>query len=296
MADIKLFNIAEEVMEYQGGNVTLEKELQTIIENNMDTFFGTRFLASEFPTTNGRMDSIGIDENNCPVIFEYKRSTNENVINQGLFYLNWLLDHKDSFKVLVIERFGAKVAKQIDWSMPRVICIAGDFTRYDESAIKQMNRNISLIRYKKFGDDLLLFEQLDENIVKPIVSDSQQDKKKQTDKTFEEAYQTANKNIQLLFDDLRDYILRLGDDITENKLKYYVAFKKIKNVVCMEIYKTKVVITLKLEPSTVEMTEGFIRDITNVGHRASGNVQVWVSNKNEFEKAKSLIERAYKEN
>ena len=81
MADIKLFNINAKVTELQSGNVTLEKELQTIIENNMETFFGVTFLASEYKTTDGgRMDSIGIDENNCPVIFEYKRSVKENVI------------------------------------------------------------------------------------------------------------------------------------------------------------------------------------------------------------------------
>ena len=100
MADTKLFNIKGTVKEYQSGTVTLEKELQTVIENNMNIFFGVTFLASEYRTTDGgRMDSIGIDENHCPVIFEYKRSVKENVINQGLFYLNWLLDHKDSFKV-----------------------------------------------------------------------------------------------------------------------------------------------------------------------------------------------------
>ena len=105
MADTKLFNIKGTVKEYQSGTVTLEKELQTVIENNMNIFFGVTFLASEYRTTDGgRMDSIGIDENHCPVIFEYKRSVKENVINQGLFYLNWLLDHKDSFKVLVIEK------------------------------------------------------------------------------------------------------------------------------------------------------------------------------------------------
>ena len=60
--------------------------------------------------TSGRMDSIGIDENNSPVIFEYKRSTSENVINQGLFYLDWLLDHKADFKLLVIEKFGMEVS------------------------------------------------------------------------------------------------------------------------------------------------------------------------------------------
>ena len=98
MSDIKLFNTNGIVRELNSTEVLLEKELQTLIENNMEVFFGIRFLKSEYKITNGRMDSIGIDENNCPVIFEYKRSVNENVINQGLFYLDWLLDHKADFK------------------------------------------------------------------------------------------------------------------------------------------------------------------------------------------------------
>lgn len=93
MADIKLFNIKGKVEELTSNQVTLEKELQQLLEENMNTFFGVTFLKSEYRITNGRMDSIGIDENNCPVIFEYKRSVNENVINQGLLYLDWLLDH-----------------------------------------------------------------------------------------------------------------------------------------------------------------------------------------------------------
>lgn len=72
---------------------------------------------TEYTISNGRMDSIGIDENNSPVIFEYKRSQNENVINQGLFYLDWLLDHKADFKLLVIEKLGMEAANSIDWSV-----------------------------------------------------------------------------------------------------------------------------------------------------------------------------------
>ena len=45
MADIKLFNISGEVKEYQSGTVTLEKELQTVIEANMEAFFGVTFLS-----------------------------------------------------------------------------------------------------------------------------------------------------------------------------------------------------------------------------------------------------------
>jgi RecB family endonuclease NucS len=75
MADIQLFKISGQVQEIHGSGVTLEKELQTIIEDNMQAFFGVTFLATEYATNNGgRMDSIGIDENNCPVIFEYKHA------------------------------------------------------------------------------------------------------------------------------------------------------------------------------------------------------------------------------
>lgn len=298
MADIKLFNIAGTVKEYQSGTVTLEKELQTVIENNMAAFFGVTFLASEYRTTDGgRMDSIGIDENHCPVIFEYKRSMKENVINQGLFYLNWLLDHKDSFKVLVIETLGLKAAEDIDWTMPRVICIAGDFTKYDESAIKQMNRNISLIRYKQFGDDLLMFEQINENIAAAIPeNEPTATKLKATDKTFDEQIESADKAIQVLYQDLANYILSLGDDISETHLKLYAAFKKIKNVVTVVAKKKKLIINLPLEVDSVAFEDGYSRDVTNIGHWGCGPVELHLHNTMDLEKAKPLIDRAYNEN
>ena len=81
MSEIKLFKIKNKIEEMVSSEVLLEKELQTLIEENMEKFFGIRFLKSEYVITNGRIDSIGIDENNCPVILEYKRSSNENVIN-----------------------------------------------------------------------------------------------------------------------------------------------------------------------------------------------------------------------
>ena len=300
MADIKLFNIKGGVKEYQSGTVTLEKELQTIIEKNMETFFGVTFLATEYRTTDGgRMDSIGIDENHCPVIFEYKRSVKDNVINQGLFYLNWLLDHKDSFKVLVIEKLGLNAAENIDWSMPRVVCIAGDFTKYDESAIKQMNRNISLIRYKKFDEDLLMFEHLNENIVPSFVeetSDVTVSKQKNGQRSFAAKKKGASTEIVALYEDLRNYILSLGDDITENQLKHYVAFKKIKNIVCVEILDNRLVLHLKLEVNSMSYEDGFTRNTSQIGHYATGDVEVIIRNRIDYEKAKPLLDRAYNEN
>lgn len=86
--DIKIFRLNENnVEEIVGQALTVEKSLQTIIERHLDTFLGIRFLASEYSTGKKhacRIDTLCIDENNSPVIIEYKRSVNANVINQRL--------------------------------------------------------------------------------------------------------------------------------------------------------------------------------------------------------------------
>lgn len=160
MSDIKLFHIAKnKITELEGKSVSVEKSLQTLIESHLEDFLGIKFLSSEYSTGvkhGGRIDTLGIDENNCPVIIEYKRATNENVMNQGLYYLDWLLDHKAEFQLLVMNKFDKKTSESIEWENARLICIAGDYTKYDSYAVQQINRNIELIRYKKF-EDLLLF-------------------------------------------------------------------------------------------------------------------------------------------
>ena len=195
MSDIKLFKInGETVTQLEGQSVALEKSLQTLIEKHLDVFLGIRFLATEYSTGKthgGRIDTLGIDENGCPCIIEYKRSSNENVINQGLFYLDWLLDHKGEFELLVLKKYGQEVADSIEWSSPRLLCIAGDFTKYDAHAVQQINRNIELLRYLRFGEELLLFELV--NAVQATDGDGEEPtviggktKPKQKDKTVSE--------------------------------------------------------------------------------------------------------------
>ncbi|MCR4962873.1 MAG: endonuclease NucS [Firmicutes bacterium] len=297
MSEIKLFSIGNQVYERLSSEFVLEKELQNLIENNMETLFGVQFLKSEYAITNGRMDSIGIDENNSPVIFEYKRSQNENVINQGLFYLDWLLDHKADFKLLVFDKLGMDAAERIDWSVPCVICIAHDFTKYDVHAVNQMQRNIKLVRYRKYDNDLVLFEHLNTPIAKPVTQEEDPipDKKAYTQKSHIEKLVLATDEMKTLYSSICDYIESLGDDIASNQLKYYLAYKKIQNIVCIEIYNRQIILFLKLSPDTVNLEEGFTRDMRNTGHYGTGDLQVIIKNASDFEKAKSLIDRAYNE-
>lgn len=299
MSDLRMFRMGKKVEELASSRFDLEKKLQNLLEENMQTVFGVRFLASEYVIDQGRMDSLGIDENNAPVVFEYKRSKDENVMSQGLFYLTWLMDHKDSFKLLVMEKYSKEIASAIDWDGARVICVANDFTNYDQGAIKQMNVNIALYRYRVFGKDLLYLERLGENDVTEkkarTMSSSRHSSNDYFQQTFISKMSKATKSIRDLFVDVENYIRSLGDDITVAQLKHYKAFKKIVNFVCVEVSQHTVTLYLKLDVKTVAFEKGFSRDMTGKGHRGTGNVKIDMRTSEDFEKAKQYIRRAYEE-
>ncbi len=296
MSDIKLFKINGDVLELEGKSVALEKSLQTLLERDLETFLGVRFLASEYSTGRthkGRIDTLGIDENGCPVIIEYKRSTHENVINQGLFYLDWLLDHKAEFEMLVLEKFDKQAKDAIEWTTPRLICLAGDFTRYDVHAVQQIKRNTELIRYKKFGDDLLLLE-----LVNAVTANEPAEQKSGSGKK----YKTISDCLAQAGDPLRDrylaleaFMLSLGDDVQKKTLKYYFAFKRIKNFACVEIHTQtgNLMVYLKGASRDIVFEEGFSRDVTHIGHFGTGNLEITIRNDNDLERAKYLIEQSY---
>jgi predicted transport protein len=290
MSDIKIFKIQNQtVNEIKGTSVALEKSLQDLMEKNLEEILGIRFLATEYTTGKthgGRIDSLGIDENGCPVIIEYKRAMNENVINQGLFYLDWLMDHQAEFKLLVLEKLSEK--EEIDWSAPRLLCIAGDFTRYDEHAVQQINRNIELIRYRKFGEDLLLLDLVN-------ASSAQNGPSIRGVKTVSDYLDKADKDQKDRFEALKDFLIGLGDDVQMKTLKHYFAFKRIKNFACVEIHtQTKqILVYAKVDPDSITLEKGFTRDMKNIWHFGSGDLEITISSDADLEKAKDLLIKSY---
>jgi len=299
MSDIKLFRIQEaHAIELPGHAAGLERSLQRTIEENLETLLGVRFLKSEYSTGakhRGRIDTLGLDENGCPVIIEYKRNLNENVINQGLFYLDWLLDHRGEFELLVLKELGESSGETIDWSAPRLICIAEDFTRYDEHAISQIQRNIELIRYRYFQSDLLLLEMV--NSVTPATGSAsgRTPTTKGEYKTITDTLETLSGELRDLYDDLGDFNRGLGDDVQEKVLKYYVAFKRIRNFCCVEVHPQKKALTLflHLDPDETELVPDFTRDVRKIGHYGTGDLEVTVRNQDDLERTKELIRRSF---
>jgi len=313
MSDIKLFKIQNNhASEIKGTASPLEKTLQTLIEMNLDSLLGIRFLASEYSTGKthgGRIDTLGIDENNCPVILEYKRSSSENVINQGLYYLDWLMDHQAEFKLLVLDKYDKASASQIDWSAPRLLCIAADFTKFDSYAVQQINRNIELIRYRRFGEDLLLLElvnavsektikasvksKTDEPILISKTSETVTVDKFTKDALLTEWFGELPVFLKPVFDELDTFTLSLGDDVNRKEMRLYFAYKRIRNFATVVFQQKRIVLYLHINPELIASSHGFLRDVSNVGHWGTGNAEISLTSLEDFYAAKTYLEAAY---
>lgn len=304
MSDIKLFRINPDgVEELTGTTDTIEKSLQILFERNLESLLGVRFLATEFTTSNGgRIDTLGLDENGSPVIIEYKRASNENVINQGLFYLDWLMDHRKDFQWLVLDKLGKPAAESVDWSTPRLICVAGDFNRYDDHAVKQIQRNIELIRYRRFGADLLMLDLIATASAKASSATTQTGLRSEPSAAQSGKYKTISAVLGELepdmvdrYEALRASLLALGDDVQERTLKNYVAFTRIKNFACVEFRTntSKILLYLKVRPDTITLEPGFTRDVSKTGHFGTGDLEVSLSKASDLDRALPLITRSY---
>jgi predicted transport protein len=284
VADIKLFRIqSDSAHELPPESVDIEKSLQSLMEQHLESFLGVRFLATEYVTGkqhSGRIDTLGLDDNNCPVIIEYKRALNVNIICQGLFYLGWLSDHRGDFTIAVQQILGAEAAGKIDWSGPRVLCIAGDFTRYDEYAVGQISRNIELLRYRRYGGDLLLLELVRAGSAAPA-------------KKIIHLRETKETHPVAVIADTDGGSKALGDDVQMKELEHYVAFRRLKNFACVKRQSRELVIWARLDPATVALEEGFSRSVKGIGHAGTGDLEIRIQKAADLMRAQPLLLRSY---
>lgn len=288
-------------------NFFIEKELQTLIEKNLATVFNCRFVASEFSTGAlhaGRIDSLALSEDDNPVIIEYKKVESSELINQSLFYLHWIQDHKGDFEIAVQRTLGNDV--EVDWSDVRVICIAPNYKKYDLHAVQVMGANIELWKYRLFKNGSLYLEEVFQvakgstsvqvNGKNPIMVEAGK-KAAQTRATatytFEEHLEGKQKTIQSLIHSAREYILGLDPAIEEIPKKFYVAYKISQNIVCVVAQSNHVRLFVKLKASDIKTPPKSYRDVTNVGHYGTGDTEFTISTDSEFEEIKPFIELAY---
>ena len=269
-----------------------EKQLQQIFENNLEEIFGIRFLASEYTTTHGgRIDTLGIDEDGSPVIIEYKENEKDNIINQGLFYLDWLVDHKGDFELLVQKKLGQNV--KVNWDAPRIILVAQSYNEYDKYAVNRISENIELKKYILYDGDILFIE----NVVLPNKKETGK-KIKKTDITYKEYSVEDHLNgksdkIKELFMELREKILKLDDRIKEKVLKLYVAYELDRNFAEVVIQSNGLLVYVDISKDEVEDPKNKLVDVSEKGHWATGDVRLRIENHEDIEYAMNIIKQSY---
>ncbi|MEA1995610.1 MAG: DUF5655 domain-containing protein [Campylobacterota bacterium] len=305
-----IFEISEnKLLPVEQKNFSIEKELQTLIEGNLEAIFNCRFVASEFLTGAqhaGRIDSLALSEEDNPVIIEYKKVESSELINQSLFYLHWIQDHKGDFEIAVQKALGNGV--HVDWSDVRVICIAPNYKKYDLHAVQVMGANIELWKYRLFTNNTLYLEEvfhnakatlpvshsLNKNPVMVEAGKKAAQVRVTATYTFDEHLEGKSKQIQELIHTIREFVTGLDTAIEEVPKKYYVAYKVSQNIVCMEVKSKNIKLFVKLKPSDVEdPPPKSYRDVSDIGHYGTGDVEFTISSIEEFEEIKKYIESSY---
>lgn len=274
-----------------------EKDLQQLIEHNLNELLDMHYLASEYRTDKGgRIDTLAVDSNGAPVIIEYKRSKDDRVINQSLSYLKWLMNQKrDFFRELMVKKLGEELANEIglDWRHPRVICIAEAFGPSDIDTVEMLKIRIDLYKYRHYEDGLFSLEavnikgssEIPRQISHIVDSDSSYAvvgaMKKQGD---------ALPVICSLFDDLREEILELDEDIVEKPGKRAVAYRINKIFAEIMIWREKLVINLR----SIEYDDprGLVEEFAK-RYTVTLDRRMTISSPSELDYAMSIITQSY---
>jgi predicted transport protein len=286
----------------------LEKELQQIIENNLGPVFSCRLVASEFPTGErhgGRIDTLALSEENNPVIIEYKKGESSDLINQSLFYLSWIQDHRGDFELAVQKSL--RKAIEVDWSSVRVMCIASGYKRYDLHAVQVMGQNIELWQYRLYENGAFFLEEVFSRHDALSIDSSSQTKNpvmveagKRAALTRATGVYTVDEHLKKLDKELastaqqvREFALSLGEDVSETPKKLYISYKVAENFMCMEVQHQKILLYLKLDPSKIRPMPPNGRDVRKIGHFGTGDLEIAIRTADDAQKAEPFIQQAY---
>ncbi|MQS89779.1 DUF5655 domain-containing protein [Companilactobacillus mishanensis] len=306
---MELYNISNSNLKrVNSSNFKVERELQELIENNLENIMGIQFVASEFTIENYRLDTVAYDEeNNSFVIIEYKRSSKESVIDQGFAYLNTTLRHKADFTLAYNQKFESSYSIQdFDWTSTRIIFIAGTFTTYQKDAVNNPDLPVELYEAKLFDGNLLSLNPIIKTniITKTNRSSSSKEtsKKISTVETINELapptesalLSSSSEEVITLYDQFKSAILEWDSDFEIKPTKIYIGFRlNHSNVVDFTPQQKKLKIWINMEFGKLNDPLHLFRDVSNIGHWGNGPYETSLSNDNQIEYVLSLIKQSW---
>ena len=282
----------------------LERDLQKITEDNIESIFGLDFVSSEFSLRQFRIDTLAFDkETKSFVIVEYKRDKSFSVIDQGYAYLALMLNNKADFILEYNEKKKENLKREdVDWSQSRVLFLANSFTAYQQNAINFKDLPIELWEVKNYDNQTILYSQLKSTEVKEsiktvsknktIESVSREVKKYSIDDHFKPGWENSKE----LFENLRSKILELDSRIEEKANKFYIGYQiDRKNIISIHIQQSKIIIDFtRTQPKDLDDPKKKLRYRKNSLKYWNQHISEFdIKNQNDIDYAVLLIRQAY---
>lgn len=279
----------------------LEKEIQTLFEQNLSEIMGVELVKSEFTIKNKRIDSLAFDcQSKAFIIIEYKRDRNSSVVDQGFTYLNLMLQNKADFIVEYNENLKKNLKRDdVDWSQTRVAFVSPSFTDNQREATNFKDLAIELWEVKRYEEDVVVINSIKKNSVASIKT-TIQNKSEYAEitkeiKTYTEEDLLNNKSDDIieLYEKYKAGILNLADDIEIKPQKFYIAFKKDRrNIVDIDIQNKALKIWMNLPKGKLDDPKNITRDVSSVGHFGNGDYELKITDDILFEYVMSLAKQA----
>ena len=278
----------------------LEKDIQNIFEKNLQEVMGLELVKSEFTIKNKRIDTLAYDkQSNAFIIIEYKRDKNYSVVDQGLTYLNLMLQNKAEFILTYNETLKDTLhSKEVDWSQSRVAFVSPSFTENQISASDFKDFGIELWEVKQFENNIISINSIKKSkgaeSIKPLLENNEKLKEvKENIKVYTEDdhYNNGSEATIELYEKFKTSILNLADNIEIIPQKFYIAFKKGSNISDIEMQKKALKIFINAKIGTLDDPKGLAKDVSNIGHRGNGDYQIQIENDKDLEYIMSLIKQ-----
>jgi predicted transport protein len=95
-----------------------------------------------------------------------------------------------------------------------------------------------------------------------------------------------------LFEKLRNKILSLDSEITQEHLKHYIAYKLETNVVDIVPQKDKLKLFINIKYNELNDPKELCRDVSQTGHWGNGDVEIFLESEEEIDYVISLVRQA----
>ncbi len=304
---MKLFSIQNQILKSIPSNdFKLERDIQNLIEKNLQELFNLQFVMSELRIKNFRIDTLGYDrENKSFVVIEYKKDRNFSVIDQGYTYMSLMLNNKSDFILEYNENCGGNLKRDdIDWSQSKVIFISPHFTEYQKHSINFKDVPFELWEITNYENNLIGLIQHKtnsmESISTTIVGETNSvvsSVSKEVKLYKEEDHLNQNKVSEIskqIYRNLKERIMNIGGDIEIVPRKLYIVFKRKTNFVDISILKEELWCWINVKKDELDDPKNICRDVSKIGHYGNGDYDLRVDENTDLDYVMFLINQSYK--